>query len=290
MARFYASFDNSTKSALESDKFERKTYTDGSTLKTALINARAALSAGFYAVIEPGNRNGANGIVLPQGTFTNDGTNISFTNLYTNPNAVWPSNPQTRPTEPILASSPGSAPVSPTDGGAFTASLYTDAQTALGNALAGIADGGPNGRLGLNAWRTLASLWHDHDLTYFAWDDFTPGTPQSLQNTGNVVTGTATGGNGAVAMTFSWLKEYEADTLGTIEFSGDIIGPNVFTKPFSGIANASTGTITINVTDIDESGLFDIVGTATFYDSVIVSHAGTPATINFTDAFTIPLT
>jgi hypothetical protein len=216
--------------------------------------------------------------------------NISFTNLYTNPNAVWPSNPQTRPTAPILTSSPGSAPVSPTDGGAFTASLYTDAQTALGNALAGIASGGPNGRIGLNAWRTLASLWHDHDLTYFAWDDFTPGTPQSLQNTGNVVTGTATAGNGAVAMTFSWLKEFEADTLGTIEFSGDIIGPNVFVKSFSGIANASTGTITINVTDIDESGLFDIVGTATFYDSVIVSHAGTPATINFTDAFTIPLT
>jgi hypothetical protein len=58
MARFYASFDNSTKSALESDKFERKTYTNGSTLKTALVNARAALSAGFYAVIESVNRKG----------------------------------------------------------------------------------------------------------------------------------------------------------------------------------------------------------------------------------------
>lgn len=286
MARFYASFDNSTKSALESDKFERKTYTNGSTLKTALVNARAALSAGFYAVIESVNRNGANGIVLPQGTFTNDGTNISFTNLYTNPNAVWPSNPQTRPTEPILASSPGSAPVSPTDGGAFTASLYTDAQTALGNALAGIAGGGPNGRIGLNAWRTLASLWHDHDLTYFAWDDFTPGTPQSLQNTGNVVTGTS-GSPASVAMTFSWLKEYEADTLGGITFDGYITNNAGFTKTFTQNASGGAGVITITVTDIDNAGTFDIIGTATFYDVTINTHGGTPATINFTNAFTV---
>lgn len=285
MARFYATFDNSTVSGLESDKYERKTYTNGSTLKTALVNARAALSSGFYATINPQNRDGSLGIVVPAGTFTNDGTNISFGNLYTNPQAAWPSNPAVRPTAPITVG--GSTPVSPTDPGVFTASLYTDAQTALGNALAGIAGGGPNGRIGLNAWRTLASLYHDHALTYFAWDDFTSGTPQTVQNTGNVVTGTATGG-ASVAMSFSWLKEYEADTLGTIEFDGVITGPNVFVKPFSGIANASTGTITITVTDIDEAGLYDITGTATFYDSVITTHGGTPATLSFLDAFTIP--
>lgn len=284
MARFYATFNNSTVDALVSDKFERKEYTNGSTLKTALVNARAALSAGFYAAINPQNRDGSLGIVVPQGTFTNDGTNISFTNLYTNPEAAWPSNPQVRPTAPITTS--GSTPVSPTDGGSFTASLYTDAQTALGNALAGIADGGPNGRLGLNAWRTLASLWHDHDLTYFAWDDFTPGTPQSLQNTGNVVTGTS-GSPASVAMTFSWLKEYEADTLGGITFDGYITNNAGFTKTFTQNASGGAGVITITVTDIDAPGTFDIIGTATFYDVTINTHGGTPATINFTNAFTV---
>lgn len=288
MARFYASFDNSTKETLENDKYQQKTYTNGSALKTDLINTRAALSSGFYNAIDAVNRDGSAGIVVPSNGFTLNGSTFSFTNLYTNVEAAWPSNPAVRPTAQITTSN--STPVSPTDGGSFTQSLYTDATTALGNALAGIAGGGPNGRLGINAWQTLSSLFNDHSLTYFAWDDFTPGTPQNVQNTGNVVTGTATGGNGAVAMTFSWLKEYEADTLGTIEFDGTIIGPNVFTKPFSGIVNASTGVITINVTDIDEAGDFDIVGTATFFDSIVTTNGGTPATLNFVDAFTIPLT
>lgn len=284
MARFYASFDNSQQTALESNKFERKDFTNGSTLKAALISARSALSAGFYGAIESVNENGTLGITVPQGTFTNDGTNISFTNLYTNSGAVWPSDPSVRPTAPITAGN--STPVSPTDGGSFTASLYTDATTALGNALAGIDGGGPNGRIGLNAWRTLASLWHDHDLTYFAWDDFTPGTPQTVQNISNVVTGTS-GTPAQVVMTFAWVEEYEADAVGGITFSGTITNNAGFTKAFSQNASGGAGVIAITVTGIDAPGTFDIAGTATFQDPTINTHFGVPATLSFFNAFTV---
>lgn len=162
--------------------------------------------------------------------------------------------------------------------------------TALGNALNGIADSGPYGRLGLNQWRTLASLWHDGDLTYFAWDDFTPGEPQNITNPSNVVTGTATGGNGQVVMTFEWDDEFPADLDGKIVIQGSIIGPNVFTKPFYTEVNAVLGTTTVTVGDIDESGLFDIVGSAQFYDQTIITHSGAIASFTFNDAFTIPLT
>jgi hypothetical protein len=294
MARFYATFDNSTVSALEDPsttyRFQRKAFTNGSTLKTALVAARLAISDAFYAQIELVNRNGSNGVVLPSNAIGIGGGNLSFTNLYTNPGAAWTSSPRVRPTEQILTGSAGTNPVSPTDGGSISASLYTDAATALGNALAGIADGGPNGRLGLNQWRTLASLWHDGDLSYFAWDDFTPGEPQNILNPANTVSGTATGGNGQVVMQFDWDEEYPADLDGNIVIQGSINGPVAFTKSFYAEVAASLGTTTITVTDIDESGLFDIVGSAQFYDYTITTHAGALASFTFNDAFTIPLT
>jgi hypothetical protein len=194
-----------------------------------------------------------------------------------------------RPTEQILTGSSGTNPVSPTDGGSISASLYTDAATALGNALAGIADGGPYGRLGLNQWRTLASLWHDGDLSYFAWDDFTPGAPQNVANPSNSVSGSGGAGTGQVIITLDWDEEFPADLDGRfVVADGLITGPGTFSKGFSIDTNAITGTATATVTDIEEAGLYTITGTAQFFDYTITTHGGVGVPFTFTDAFTIP--
>jgi hypothetical protein len=157
--------------------------------------------------------------------------------------------------------------------------------TALGNALAGITGGGPNGRPGLNAWRTLASLWHDHALTYFAWDDFTPGTPQNFTNGPNVVTGNS-GTPASVAMDFGWQPEYQNDLNGTIVLSGTISNGSL-TLPFSKTVNVSTGGTTVTVTNITSGGNYTIAGTAQFFDGTINTHGGVPFTMNYVAAFNV---
>lgn len=283
MARFYATFDNSTLSGLEGNRYERKAFTDGATLKQAIIDERAALSAAIYGQLTEGNRNGTIGRVLPQGSFSIANGDLSWSNIYTNAAAEWPADPSVRPTTAITTAN--STVVSPSDGGVVSASLYTAATTALGNALAGIAGGGPNGRPGLNAWRTLASLWHDHSLTYFAWDDFTPGTPQSVTNGPNVVTGNS-GTPASVAMDFGWGYEFEHDRNGTIVISGTVSNGSL-TLPFSQAVNATPSGTTITVTGLNEGGNYTIAGTAQFFDPTINTHGGVAATLNFPAAFTV---
>lgn len=182
MARFYASFDNNPVTALEainaSNAYQRVAMSSGSTLKAALLNTRSALSSAAYGVMDPGNRSGALGTVVPRDAVTRGGGLYSWSNLYTNSGAEWPSDPRVRPTAPILIA--GSTAVSPADPGDITESRYTDAQTAVENVLSAMTGGGPRARIGLDPYRTLASIWHDHDLTFFAWDDFTPGAVVSL--------------------------------------------------------------------------------------------------------------
>jgi len=181
MARFYATFDNSTISALQAastgNRFQRRVWPaspGGAARRATLINARQALSDAVYASMDPANRRGDTGIVVPRDALTLPGGAVNGT-LYTNAGAIWPADPRQRPTAEILIA--GSTIVSPTDTISANSSLYADAQTALENCLSDI---GIRTRLGNNPYRTLASLWHDHALTYFAWDDFTPGTPQGV--------------------------------------------------------------------------------------------------------------
>lgn len=182
MARFYASFDNNPVTALEainaSNAYQRVAMSSGSTLQAALLSTRSALSSAAYGVMDPGNRSGALGTVVPRDAVTRGGGLYSWSNLYTNSGAEWPSDPRVRPTAPILIA--GSTAVSPADPGDITESRYTDAQTAVENVLSAMSGGGPRARIGLDPYRTLASIWHDHDLTFFAWDDFTPGAVNNI--------------------------------------------------------------------------------------------------------------
>lgn len=222
MARWYSSFSNTTVTALDALYHGRLTMGGTpSTLNAALISTRQALSDAWQAQVDAVNRNGALGVVVPSDGFTRGGGTLSFSNLYTNTAAVWQSNPAVRPSTAITVAN--STAVSPVDSGSFSDTLYTNATTAVQNVLTSIANisggtgGGPYSRLGVNPYRTLASVHHDHALTYFAWDDFTPGAPTSIainvSNTQVIITG---------------LNNYQfaADALAdiTVSFSGTIAG------------------------------------------------------------------
>lgn len=196
MARFYATFDNSTNGTLEGTSttysFNRLTFTNGATLKTNLLNARSALSAQMYTDMATVDQDGTRGVVVPTDGYTRSGGNLTWTELYTKTAAVWPSNPRERPTATITVANSTLITPSVADG-SVTETYYTDAQTALQNALAGIAGSGPYARLGPDPWTTLVTLHNDHDMTYFAWDDFLPGRPTSIavnvSTTNIIVTG-----------------------------------------------------------------------------------------------------
>jgi hypothetical protein len=274
MARFYATFGNTTNSALEaasgSNWYQRKAFTDGTTLRNALISARTALSSAVYGQLDAVNRNGAAGVYWPVGSFSIGGGNLSWTSIRKTTAAEWPSDPRVRPTAPLTDGT------TVTDGGTVTASLYTDAITALGNAFAGIADGGPYGRLGLNQWRTLASIWHDHDLTFLAWDDFTPGQVQTL-STAEV------GGAGSYAVTVQWVNYQflnDENSTGKIRVQASLAGANNYSYDSGLIAPPSTKLVTWNSTPI--AGTYTLEAFVQVFDATISTHGGTIASVSKT--------
>ena len=182
MGRFYAHYQNTTVSALEvadaSNCYQRRVITDtglADTARTKMLNDRASLSSSVYGTLEAVNRNGTLGRVMAVDNATDNSTTVSGTNLYTNSAAIWPSDPRVRPTEPITIAN--STAVSPVDAWSVASADVAAARQGFINYMAVVTDP-PASRMGLNPWRTLASIWHDHAFTYFAWDDFTPGQLQ----------------------------------------------------------------------------------------------------------------
>lgn len=184
MARWYGTFDNSTNAALEAitdtQRRQRRAFTSpsGSTLKTNLVNARQALSDAFYSAIDAGNKDGTIGIVVPQDGYSVGGGNVSGSNLYTNSGAIHPADPRVRPTSPILVADELTEEVTPTDAWSVSQTLYNNASDALEDILDALQV--RTARTLIDESKALFSIYHDHDLTYFAWDDFTPGVVQGL--------------------------------------------------------------------------------------------------------------
>lgn len=271
MARFYATFDNSTNNTLESSYYGRIVMNNGATIKTNMLDARTALSTAVYAQMNSANINGASGVVVPTDVVTRTGGTYSWSNLYTNSSAIWPANPATRPTSQILSTN--STPVSPTDSGSFSDTLYTTAQSSVESAMTACANGGPRARLGVNPWRTLASLHHDHSFTYIAWDDYTPGQPGSVAvnvSTTLVIVSWTVGNN----------YQFPADILADVyvSFSGTVDGVST-----SGSAILSPGSsqaqIAHNVPNVVNGDSYNITANVYFSYSTPIAATGTTATV-----------
>ena len=213
MARFYARFDHATESALEatnsSNCYEKRVVAassaSGATFRDALISTRSALSAQMISQLDYANSIGINGPIIPTDVIHHSGANLTWDNVYKTtaiPGVQWPTDPRVRPTGSIVSTDGNLTPTSPPDTGTILYSYYTDATTAVNNAIAAIKQtdnttpDGPNvGRVSNYSTRTTYSVWHNHGLDYFAWDDYTPGlagyyfvgaTPTQM-NSGNVI-------------------------------------------------------------------------------------------------------
>ena len=146
----------------------------------------------MYAQLNAANQDGSLGVTVPTDGFTIGGGTLSGTNVYTNAQAVWQSDPRAVKTSVSTVTNitvANSVAVSPADPYSISSTLYTDATTAVQNVLNGIAapsgftGNGPYARLGQYPWRTLASIWNDHPLTLIAWDDYSPGAPSTYTPT-----------------------------------------------------------------------------------------------------------
>lgn len=223
MARFYASFTNATVPAIEAldgnNFYQQLNMTNGSTIRAALVSTRDALSAAMYAQMETVNKNGLLGTTVPTDGYTISGGNFEGSNLYTHPQAVWQSDPRNARTSVASVTNitvSNSTAVSPADPFSVLNTLYTDATTAVNNALNAIAapvgytGNGPYARIGLDTFRTLASVWTDHALTYIAWDDYTPGTPTIQPPTKPAAQARSL----PLVIPVTWNNEYVADRAG----------------------------------------------------------------------------
>ena len=193
MARFYARFDHATESALEvtdsSNSYDKRVIAassaSGATFRDALISTRSALSAQMISQLDYANSIGVNGPIIPSDVLHYSAPNLTFDNVYkttTIPGVQWPSDPRVRPTGSIVSTNGNLTASSPVDSGTILYTYYTDATTAVNNAIAAIkktdntTSDGPNvGRVSNYPTRTTYSVWHNHALDYFAWDDYTPG-------------------------------------------------------------------------------------------------------------------
>jgi hypothetical protein len=279
VARFYAHYQNTTVSGLEvidaSNCYERKTVngTNANTARNSMLSTRDTLSASFYASINVGNQDGTLGVVVPADAYTNNGTTFSGANLYTNTAAVWPADPRVRPTTQIVVAN--SSAVSPTDDFSTTTAAYDAARQAVQDYYAAITGGSPYARLGLNPWRTLASIWHDHDVQYFAWDDFTPGQLQSFASNLN----SGVGEPEEIRFTGNYQFANDRNPDARIELIATLTGPSTYS--LNTLVVPTSGTFVYdwqpNGVSSVTPGTYTLAATARVRDAVITTHFGTTA-------------
>lgn len=238
MARFYGRFDSGSGgwvTALDTDGFDKlrvsTTSASAALLRDGLITSRSALSAAMFTELNADNRSGANGPIIPRNVVTQSAGTLQWTNVYTSttiPGIVIPADFRTRPTASVLVGDANLTPASPADPGSINNDLYLSASAAVNTILVNTQNGAgtaftPYIRSGSNPSRTLHSIWHDKDIQYFGWDDFTPGLPSQTTPTVNSIGNCAGAPNFYVQPTLRvyYGKEFSNDfnTDGKIDIS-----------------------------------------------------------------------
>jgi hypothetical protein len=276
MARYYSTFDNSTVSALEAvtagKAFLRVAMSGGSTLKAALITARSDLDAAIRSQITLANNDGTLGTVVPSDQLVRGGTDTTGT-FYTNAAADYQTDPSIRPTADIVSA--GSTITSPADTFSITNSTIDAARTAVNNA---VTAAGVYSRLGTDAAKTLRSLWHALDLSYFAWDSFTP----EIAVAGTVFTSPTDPAQGdQVTLHMEWQDGHPTDTL---EAAADWFLTCQNVGVIAGESPSSTGDVSIT-----GSGTVAVGGTTTRHVTAVGTTAGLVSGMTYVVTGTVQL-
>jgi uncharacterized membrane-anchored protein len=205
MARFYAPFNPSyTNATLIGLGYDKRWIISGdsassATQRNGLIASRSALSGQMLAQLNAANTfvTTTRGIILPGDGITFSGGNLSWNNVYSGSidGLKYEVDPSVRIKQPISIADTGIiGAVTPADPGSILQGYYYSASTAVDETIRLLiysgsasfvlqADGGPYQRPGNYPSKTLHSVYHDYQLTYFAWDDFTPGKPREAATT-----------------------------------------------------------------------------------------------------------
>lgn len=224
MARFYASFADTLVTDLDYDYFVRlrvgASSASGAQLRDGLIASKSAISNEVYDDLDAVNKDFGKGTYFPAesspGPFSSDfSTYASWSTAYTssiegikrptsNDYGADPAiNYSKRPTASVAYNNSGVAQANPADPVQVSYAVYFSASAAvravlnsiesrgdvsstipLGTKVTPFGDGRDIQAL-YSPTRTIYTVWHDPDLTYFAWDDFSPGTASVLQTINN---------------------------------------------------------------------------------------------------------
>ena len=239
MARFYSTFSGTALSPTagtiaEDVAYKRYTFVamggSPSTLKSNIQTSRDALSTAVLGQLDVANRVGSVGTVIPD--FTISGGSLSWSNVYYNAGAQPNADQSVRPFSTVVPyagiTAANSTAASPADPGSITDTLYTTAQSDVMAAVNAITTS-PYARLGNYPLNTLASIFIDSDVTYVAWDDFTPGKPQSLSaqmlQNGNPIT-EPINATGNITARLSWTPQYISDKNGAVYVSAAFYSAN----------------------------------------------------------------
>lgn len=315
MARFFTVLSGSSPSELTSDYFDSVAMTgDATALRNGLIDSRSIVSSDVYEDLDSVNIDGSRGTYFPPDLMTTPNNPFSAT-AYTSSvdGIVIPTNFRTRPTSSITSSQNTLVgPTNPLDTVSVSYTSYLSASNAVKAVLDSATGGGPYSRLGNNPGRTVHSIWHDENVAYFAWDDFTPGQPTvDARNTyaGN----SPSSSNGTVYLSMS--REYLNDFNGSASISATLryasssgqsfTGPNSIAKSLSTtvaitqLSNTgndavkyytwSPGLIFKNsgsLSDGQTSDGLNLSYTVQYYDPVITSSAGASGTTTKNSGFT----
>lgn len=341
MARWYARFDsggfngaNWNSGYVPSDFTYREqvriglAFGAGDRFRNGLIDSRSILSAEAYDDLTGIYRNGGFGVIAPGDLFSQTiPTFVSFSAVYTssltNPPAagiITPSDYATRPTASVTsAEAPLRLGAIRTQGVGVTYNAYKSASDAVVETLNACQTGDgtaktPYTRPGLNPSRTAHSIYHDPDVQYFAWDDFTPGTPQnvtvSIPESVAYVDYAYPGASRAVYLesgdpfniVFSWSPEYKADRAGTAMLTASVVrddnsalitsleqpvtnGDLFYSWSQAGVLASYAGP------GVEPYGYdYDINSSVKFRDAIITTHTGSAGTDNedkFVRVFTL---
>lgn len=308
MGRFITVLSGSAPSELTSDYFDTVVMTGDATAKrNGLIDSRSIVSSDVYEDLDSANIDGSKGTYFPPDLMTTPNNPFSAT-AYTSSvdGIIIPTNFRTRPTSSITSSQNTLVgPTNPLDTVSVSYTSYLSASNAVQAVLDSATGGGPYARLGNNPGRTVHSIWHDENVAYFAWDDFTPGQPTlEARNTLSGISPSASSGLVYLSMSREYLNDFNgsasivatlryASSSGT-SFSGQnstaaSLSTTVAITALSNTANQATkyytwnpGTVYKNsgsLVDAQSSDGLNLSYTVTYYDPVITSSAGQSATI-----------
>jgi len=280
MARYYARFDHGNDATLDGDFFDKRTIGASSAsaalLRDGLIVSRSVLSAAMKAVLDDQNEKGVNGPIIPREvgniTQTGAGGTLTFNNVFTSttiPGIVTPADYRTRPTASVDTNDGNLTPRNPADSGTINNDLYLSASNAVTTVLNLFSNGDspltPSNQ-GNFPTRSLHSLWHDKDLQYFAFDNFTPEQPTVNATSFLSSNGTRTSaGYIDISITSSSLNDFNPNGSASISLelqymtsSGGVsrvyvIGEGTAAQRLAAKLGA-TGTITIPISALTGSG------------------------------------